>query len=56
MGLCTVLDLDRNAKEWGNQIDMHIREKSYNNKINEDVLNLYNIKNVVKKLEDIYSK
>ena len=56
LGLCTVLDLDRNAKEWGNQIDMHIREKSYNNKINEDVLNLYNIKNVVKKLEDIYSK
>ena len=56
LGLCTVLDLDRNAKEWSNKINMYIREKSYNNKVNEEVLNLYNIKNVVKKLEKIYSK
>lgn len=53
-GLCTVFNLSDGAKYWAQQINEMIDKKSFNNKINNSLLEEYDIRNVVKKLEKIY--
>lgn len=56
LGLCTVISLEKDAKQWAKIINNHIKYNTFNNKIIEQRLNSFNIKNVVKDIEEIYSK
>lgn len=56
LGLCTTISLERTSEEWAQIINKHIKEKTYSNVINEDKLKKYDIKNVVKDLEEMYRK
>ena len=54
LGLCTTISLEKNAQQWAREINKYINEKSYNYKIDNDKLNKFNIKEVVKDIEQIY--
>ena len=54
LGLCTYLSLDRDAKEWAIDINNYINNSSYNNKINVEQLNKFNIHEVAKEIKKIY--
>ena len=54
LGLCTIISLDKNEKEWAREIDNYIKNGNYNKNIIVDRLNSFNIKNVVKEIEEIY--
>lgn len=54
LGLCTVISLDNNEKEWAKYIKEYIENKTFNNDINKKKLESFNIKNVVKDIEKIY--
>lgn len=56
LGLCTILELEDSAKEWARKIDLYIREKKYNNCLDNSKASKFNIKETVKDLEDIYIK
>ena len=56
LGLCTIISLEKNAHQWASEINRHINEKSYNNKIDYNKYNKFNIKEVVKEIEEIYVK
>ena len=54
LGLCTVISLDNNESEWADSINRYIKSSTYNKKVLEDKINSFNIKNVVKDIEEIY--
>lgn len=56
MGLCTKISLDSSAKEWATKINSYISNDDYNNEINKVILNRFDIRNVSKEIELIYSK
>lgn len=55
LGLCTVLSLDDNEKDWATKINNYIITGTFNNKINNDKLREFDIKNTVQNLESIYA-
>lgn len=56
LGLCTQISLDYNAKEWAEKINDFIDNKTYNNSLDIDKLNQFDIKNTVRQIEEIYSR
>lgn len=54
LGLCTVISLDKTEKEWAEIISSSIKGSTYNKKALENRINNFNIKNVVKNIEEIY--
>lgn len=54
LGLCTIVPLDKDEKEWAELIDNYIKDRSYNNDPIKERLNDFDIKNVVKGIEKIY--
>lgn len=54
LGLCTVISLDNNEGEWADRINKYIQSSTYNKKVLEDKISSFNIKNVVKDIEEIY--
>lgn len=54
LGLCTVISLDKTEKEWAEIISSSIKGSTYNKKALENRINNFNIKNVVKNIEQIY--
>lgn len=56
LGLCTVLNLEDSAEVWAKKIDRYIREKKYNNCLDKNIANKFNIKETSKELERIYFK
>lgn len=53
-GLCTIISLDDNQKIWAYKINEYINSKTYNNKINKDYIEKFNINSTVRVLEEIY--
>ena len=56
LGLCTVISLEKDEKQWAKKINDHIKYNTFNKKIIEEKMNSFNIKNVVKDIEKIYSQ
>lgn len=54
LGLCTTISLEDDEKEWAMKINKYINEKSYNMTINKNKIDKFNIKEVVKDIENIY--
>jgi len=56
LGLCTVISLEKDEKQWAKIINNHIKYNTFNKKPIEEKMNSFNIKNVVKDIEEIYSQ
>ena len=56
LGLCTVISLEKDEKQWAKIINNHIKNNTFNKNPIEVKMNSFNIKNVVKDIEEIYSK
>lgn len=54
LGLCTTISLEDDEKEWAMKINTYINERSYNSTIDKNKINKFNIKEVVKDIENIY--
>ena len=54
LGLCTVISLEKSAKEWAGIINNHIKNKTFNKEPIKEKIDSFNIKNVVKDIENIY--
>ena len=56
LGLCTKISLKYTAKQWAKKINDFINNKTYNNSLDLNKLNQFDIKNTVRQIEKIYSK
>lgn len=56
LGLCTVISLEKDEKQWAKIINNHIKYNTFNKNPIEGKMNSFNIKNVVKDIEEIYSQ
>lgn len=54
VGLCTVLSLSENEETWARKIDHYINNHNYNNQLEIEKLNQFDIKSTVKTLEQLY--
>lgn len=54
LGLCTVLSLELDAYEWAKKMHELINKKLYNNELNQNKKNYYDIKNIVDEISKIY--
>jgi len=56
LGLCTIISLKKNEKEWANIIYNSIESKTYSKNFDEIKYGNYDIKKVTKAIENIYSE
>lgn len=54
LGLCNVISLEKDEIQWATTINSYIKSSNYNQKVLEDKISSFNIKNVVKDIEKIY--
>ncbi len=54
LGLCTRISLEKDEYQWAQEINKHINEKSYNNEIDYDKYNKFDISEVANQIKKIY--
>lgn len=54
LGLCTYISLEKNSRQWAEEINNHINNKTYENQLDSDRMSKFDIKNVAKELKKIY--
>lgn len=54
LGLCTYISLEKDSRQWAEEINNHINNKTYENQLNFEKMGKFDIKNVAKGLKDIY--
>lgn len=56
LGLCTVISLEKDEKQWAEIINNNIKNNTFNKEVIENKMNSFNIRNIVKDIEEIYSE
>ena len=55
LGLCTTISINQSPVEYAKELYNHIKDMTYNKEIDNEKSSNFNIKNVVHKLEKIYT-